>query len=405
MNILFVINALEIGGAETFLMRLMKELSKVHKVFLFTLKPKLNNSDFGKFFINESNAVVIKDFSLSKSNEYILYKINAVFCKFGYKKFFKRVVEKRRMRYFKKQILYKNKIEIINSHLFESDKFAISFLKPVTELPVVITLQGCYDTLLNLDNNEYVAAGITNILNCDAMTYVAEKNLDFLNATKTILPSIHKKINNGLERPQKEISVDKISLGINQDDFVIGQISRSIETKGMQITIRATISLVEDKGYGKLKTIIIGPENEYYQTLQERFKDKEYILFPGGTYNPYEWINIFDVGMLPTYFPGESCPSSLIEYLSCGKPVISTTIGEIPFIISSGDKSAGILIKEKDEHGIPKTSLVAEAIEKYYLDKELLYEHGKVANSAFEKFNIIQIAQEYLEIYNKVLTH
>ena len=60
--------------------------------------------------------------------------------------------------------------------------------------------------------------------------------------------------------------------------------------------------------------------------------------------DPIDWINTFDIALLPTTY-GESLPTVIIEYLFCGKPVISTDIGEIKSMLSYKDYVAGKIIK------------------------------------------------------------
>ena len=132
MNILFVINALEIGGAETFLMRLMKELfSRGHRTFIYVLEPRLNDSLFEEAFYYETKAVLIK--APKPHNElqsFIFYKVNALLLKFGYRDYYKNFLQRKTNKYFFSVLNKKYKIALINSHLYASDIFVSEVLKP-----------------------------------------------------------------------------------------------------------------------------------------------------------------------------------------------------------------------------------------------------------------------------------
>jgi hypothetical protein len=54
------------------------------------------------------------------------------------------------------------------------------------------------------------------------------------------------------------------------------------------------------------------------------------VHFVGFAPNPIDWVRLFDVGLLPSYFASESLPNCVAEYLFCGAPVVATRIGEIP---------------------------------------------------------------------------
>lgn len=405
MNILFVINALEIGGAETFLMRLMKQLALLnHQTYIYVLYPQLNNSSFSETFYNETHAVNIPEAKVpGKTLSFFLNKINAISTRLGYHDLYKDYLLKRRRKHFKRLLVEKYKIDLMNSHLYSSDIFCLEFLKPILKIPHVITMQGCYESVIALNDQAAIHKAVMAIESSSALTYVADKNLDFLKFSKISLPKINCKIYNGLPLPDLGDSLHRNEYGISENDFVIGQISRSIETKGMEISIRAVEFLVENRGLSNLKLFIIGPENEYYIKLRSKYENKDYIKFPGATNNPIEWIGMFNIGILPTYFPSESCPSSIIEYISCGKPVISTTIGEIANMIDVDGLKSGLLVPFNLDNGKPAISDIADAIETYYKENELYSNHSKLAIKAFGKFEISKTADLYIKVFNSVL--
>jgi len=406
MNVLFVINSLEIGGAETFLMRLMGKLnSQNHRCFLYVLEPKKKNASFERAFFEETKATLIKDPTAHNSFQaFIFNKLNAVLQRLGYKDFYKNYLQKRSEKYFKRLLIKKYHIDIINSHLLSSDIFASTYYKPLLKIPHVITMQGCYDSLLNAGNAAMVGDAASAIKNCNGMTYVADKNLSFLQQQNIHTPAIIKRIYNGISGADKSKFKQRSELGLSADDFIVGQVSRSIESKGMEVAIMAVENLVEKRGLDKIKLILLGPENNYYAHLKDKYAEKKYILFPGETNNPVEWCGMFDIGILPTWFPSESCPSSIIEYLSCGRPVVSTTIGEIPGMIDAAGEKAGILVPYDKDIGKPSVDEIADSIAAYYNDKELYNKHSNLAKEAFSKFEITKIEESYLEVYKKVLT-
>jgi glycosyltransferase involved in cell wall biosynthesis len=61
----------------------------------------------------------------------------------------------------------------------------------------------------------------------------------------------------------------------------------------------------------------------------------------------YEWSNVF---VLPTYFPQEAQPVSILEALNYGLPVISTDHASIPEFITDGGN--GFLIKKRNPESI-----------------------------------------------------
>jgi glycosyltransferase involved in cell wall biosynthesis len=171
----------------------------------------------------------------------------------------------------------------------------------------------------------------------------------------------------------------------------------------MEIAIKSIILLVETHKLSNLKLMLVGPETEYYEDLKRKYADKDYILFPGAAISPTDWVPLFDIGILPSFFPSESCPSSIVEYLSCGKPAIASAIGEIPNMIRHNNLLGGIIVKEKDELGQPSAEFFASAILSYYNDKNKLQSDSTTALLAFEKFLIEKSAKEYITVFKDVI--
>ena len=80
-------------------------------------------------------------------------------------------------------------------------------------------------------------------------------------------------------------------------------------------------------------------------------KIKYYGLLPNE--NVRDLLKTCDALILPTYFPGEAFPISILEAMSYGKLVISTPRAAIPDMLSYGNESkCGIIIPEKSADAI-----------------------------------------------------
>jgi glycosyltransferase involved in cell wall biosynthesis len=109
-----------------------------------------------------------------------------------------------------------------------------------------------------------------------------------------------------------------------------------------------------------------------------------------------------DVGLLPSYFPGESVPLVVIENMFCEKPLIATDIGEINEMITDeiGSKS-GILLELKNNR--VNVLDLAQAMVKISSDKDLYKQYCKVASKTKHKFDIEPISDQYIEVYKKII--
>jgi glycosyltransferase involved in cell wall biosynthesis len=396
LRILHVINSIDVGGAETFLLRLIQsQESNGDTIFVLIVFPEKNNIDYFNHWTKSSNVKYIYPYKEPIDLKMrFLYKLNFVYKKITGRQFIKRYVEAKKTDYYK-GIIQKNKIDIVNSHLLSADFFVYENFATKFETSWVLTSQGCYN---DYDNIQKVSQLIPYI---KGMTYVAEKNLKIFNETKLALTENRSLVYNSLPKFSGEIKIKRADVNLSENDFVIGQISRSIPEKGLEIAIKA-VKKLNDIGYIDIKLILCGPENDYYNNLKNTYSSKN-ILFFGVVLDPLDYIPLFDVGILPSYFPSESCPSTIAEYLACNKPVISTDAGEIPNMICVGEAMAGLIINGRNPDGLPDYNLFAIAILEYYQDRQKVENDAKIAKMAFAKFDILNAAEKYYSVYEEVI--
>ncbi len=175
-------------------------------------------------------------------------------------------------------------------------------------------------------------------------------------------------------------------------------VARGDKTKGWEEAIKAFL-LLKRSTDRPVKLILVG-WSDYLKKLSEQYTDRD-IIFTGQTDNPLGWIYHFDAGLLPTYFPAESLPNSIIEYLAMGKPVIATRWAEIPQMINSPHGKAGIIINLKN--GKADVSQLYQAMSKYLNDTSLWKKHKHNTQYAFEKFSMEKCYKSYKTIYKEYM--
>jgi glycosyltransferase involved in cell wall biosynthesis len=142
----------------------------------------------------------------------------------------------------------------------------------------------------------------------------------------------------------------------------------------------------------------------YLKKLVEEYADLTIRLLQFEE-NPLEYISfvqLFDIGILPSYFSGESVPNVIIEYLYFGKPVVATAIGEIPQMINSNGKIAGDLVPYFNNKADVKK--MEETISQYIDNPNKYIETSALAKEAFKKFRIENCVDEYLQMFHEVLS-
>ncbi len=152
---------------------------------------------------------------------------------------------------------------------------------------------------------------------------------------------------------------------------------------------------LNDEVERKAHLILVG-ESEYSCELHQKYNDIPYLHFVGFSENSLEWVQMFDIGLLPTYFVSESLPNTVIEYLACGKPVFATRMGDIPKMMSCEDGLAGELINF-DASGKADVSHLKQLIQMYMHNTTEDYARVRQRSlKAFEKFLMQTCVEEYV---------
>lgn len=96
--------------------------------------------------------------------------------------------------------------------------------------------------------------------------------------------------------------------------------------------------------------------------------------------------------ILPSYFEG--LPVSVLEGMAYGKPIIATPVGGIPEVVHSHEN--GILVPPGDRKAL------AEAIDCYLLNPELIDRHGRRSRQAAMPFSPEAITNQLLDLYRNI---
>jgi glycosyltransferase involved in cell wall biosynthesis len=381
LKILFTIETLLLGGAELSLLRLANALKKRHEIVIYRIhRTKVDEMLLQKF----GTGIKIK--YPTKFSDFLLRKVDKIFyllkLDFSIGHFF--------IKNEIKTLIVKERFDLIHSHLFKTD-FVVSCALKGMKIPMVITIHGDYlnfsqrtkiDGLLNYKKKLNLILQRTNGIVC-----ISNKQVDFfrpLLSTKSTIKLT--KIYNGFENEKEIIPREK-------KPFVFGMIARGIPEKGWQMCIDAFLTLK----YLNPKLILVG-DSDYLTELKKIYIHNASIQFVGFTDEPIHWISKFHVGLLPTTYASESLPTSIIEYLYVGIPVIASDAGEISRMIQSQSGIAGTIL--------PETSLnyqsLAKAMELYVTNSELYSAHATEALEAFKKFDMKKTIHQLESFYKQV---
>lgn len=181
------------------------------------------------------------------------------------------------------------------------------------------------------------------------------------------------------------------------EGITFGMVARGVRDKGWAEAIEAA-RLVRTRSAMPFRLVLVGA-GAFLDDLRSKLPaaDHEWIHFTGQQSEPEQWISGFDVGLLPTCLPEESLPNSIIEYLACGKPVITTAVGGIPEMI----EQAGRLVP-LDVHGRAHVEALAEAMLVLLEDPSARAAMSAHAATAFRAYSMESCVVAYERLFEEM---
>jgi sugar transferase (PEP-CTERM/EpsH1 system associated) len=195
--------------------------------------------------------------------------------------------------------------------------------------------------------------------------------------------------------PKSIIKQKKYEIGIDKNDFVIGNIGRLTSVKDHRNLIQAFQLIHKDMPDAKLLIVGDGPLKEDLSNFSQSLGLQRNILFLGERKDIPELLNIFDIFVLPSKNEGVSL--TLLEAMATKKPVVATSVGGNKEIIEHG----------KDGYLVPPCS--PKKLREAVLD--MVKSNGKAEQLGIaayeevkEKYSLEKMAKAYQEIYESALS-
>lgn len=173
----------------------------------------------------------------------------------------------------------------------------------------------------------------------------------------------------------------------NQNDKIVMYVGRLEKEKNIEFLIKSFAVISNPKA--KLVIIGDGRQRRYLEKLAEdlKIKNVQFKGFQNSNMIP-ELLNCADIFILTSLYEGS--PTVIKEALSCGIPIVSTAVGDVPEIVISEDY--GYLVDSTNPKELADKILIA-------LEKE--WDHEKIRTYA-EYFTWENVAKKTLNLYKNV---
>ena len=183
---------------------------------------------------------------------------------------------------------------------------------------------------------------------------------------------------------------------INVDNYNIIFVGRLVSQKGVDLLVKAFAKLTEKVPEARLILVGDGPEKSHLQCLAEKLGVIGKIIFSGFVHHSKirDFLHEASVFVLPSR--SEGLPNALLQAMAAGLPCVATSVGGVPDIIKDGVN--GILVPPERE------DLLAEALEKVLLDKNMARRLGEEARRSVLHLRLDRIVDSYSKLITEILS-
>jgi len=228
-----------------------------------------------------------------------------------------------------------------------------------------------------------------------AVSKAVKENLEKYEHIKNV-KVIYNGIDPDLFKPAsiEEKILKKRELGLNENDFVLGNVGRMDYLKNQRILIEILPEL--KKNFPQIKLVFIGggeeEQNLKHLTIKKGIEND--VIFLGQRSDVNQILKAFDIFVFPSLTEG--MPLVVIEAMATGLPTIASYVGGIPELVVNSETGFLVSPTSKEE--------IKEAIIKLLDNPKLRKEMGQIARKRFEAhFSLPQMVQKYMEVYEKAV--
>jgi glycosyltransferase involved in cell wall biosynthesis len=187
-------------------------------------------------------------------------------------------------------------------------------------------------------------------------------------------------------------NIETIKPAIIKNNNTIIYVGNLVERKGVHFLLKALISIKRKIPNIYLLIAGSGPQEESLRHMVLKHNLNDNVCFLGFIRGEekYSYIKAAKILVLPTLW--ESLPIVILEGMACGKPIVASNVGGIPFLINDGTN--GYLIDPGDIQNL------ADKIVFLLQNKEILSNMGEANLIKIQNYRWEKIASDTFKIYS-----
>jgi glycosyltransferase involved in cell wall biosynthesis len=175
--------------------------------------------------------------------------------------------------------------------------------------------------------------------------------------------------------------------------LVFGTAARLSPEKGFNHLVDAAAAVLAAHPEARFHVAGDGPESEALLAQVHQLEIASRFIFLGAVSDMAGFYADIDVFVLPSLTEG--MPMALMEAMSAGKPVVATSVGSVPVLVSHGH--SGLLVPPGD------AAALADALRAIIADRDLRVRLGLRAQMTAEgSFSAASMANQYRAVYESI---
>jgi L-malate glycosyltransferase len=268
---------------------------------------------------------------------------------------------------------------------------ARSMLPETKQLRVVTTLHGTDTTLLGRDAG-YRPAIRHALMQSDAVTAVSAWLRDETHKLLDVQREIDV-VHNFFEPKPVKRTRDEVrrELGLRDDEAMVVHLSNLRPVKRIDLLLE-TVARVRAQRPFKLVILAGGDFTPFHETVR-RLGIADRVIVRANVFEVEDYLQAADLGLFSS--DSESFCLSVLEAMSFGCPSVTTSVGGIPEVVTSGEN--GLLVHAGDVDGL------ARGVESLLDDRGIRDRLGAAARErARNAFSADAIVPQYEELYWRI---
>ena len=292
-----------------------------------------------------------------------------------------------------------NKYDLIHTHGGVAGFYGRILKKHNPALKCVHTIHGIH--YINSGNllRKKVSRSIEQYLVQFTDRTICETHNDFLTAVKNRIADrtktdiIPNGINTGKFANLKKNTQLMKSLGLDENNFIIGNISRFDEQKNQKLILQTAYFLV--KKYPRMRFIFVG-DGKSLRNMQDLAREsqlEDFVIFTGEQENLTDYYSIFDIFVFPSFWEG--MPYVLLEAMASRLPIICSRLPNLLEVIKPDHSALTIDPRDMDD--------LFRKISALYQNADLRAEIAQNAMIDSTQYDVSETVPQIENIYSELL--